>query len=129
LRYLPATILITITGATLLANTDEPWIRITVGIIGIIAAILSAIQTFYSYAKRAETHRLIASQLGQVRRDIEILERVVPKSETEMEQRIREINNSISEIDKEAPAIDIKAIRNLPDIRTMLNRAHDKHMP
>lgn len=103
---LPATILTTIAGATLIAEAEEPRIRITVGIVGIIAAILSAIQTFYSHAKRAENHRFVASQLVHVRRDIEIFERFVPDSKSEREQRIREIDERISQIENDAPAIN-----------------------
>lgn len=106
---LPAIILTTIAGATLLAEAQEPRIRITVGIVGIIAAILSAIQTFYSHAKRAENHRFVASQLVHVRRDIEIFERFVPDSKSEREQRIREIDERISQIENDAPAINVIA--------------------
>ena len=107
---LPATILTTIAGATLLVEVVEPRIRITVGIVGIVAAILSAIQTLYSHAKRAENHRLIASQLVHVRRDIEIFERFVPDSKSEREQRIREIEERILKIEEDAPAINVGAI-------------------
>lgn len=102
---LPATILTAIVSAILLTEVEEPSIRIAVGIVGIIAAILSAIQTFFSYAKRAENHRLVTSQLVHLRRDIEIFERFVPDRKSEREQRIRGINERISEIEKGAPTI------------------------
>lgn len=107
---LPATIFTAIAGATLLTGATEPRIRIAVGIVGIIAAILSAIQTFYSNARRAENHRLVASQLVHVRRDIEIFESFVPDRKSEREQRIREIDELISEVEKDAPVIDVIAI-------------------
>lgn len=103
---LPATLLTMIAAATLLATAEESRIKITIGIVGIIAAILSAIQTFYSQAKRAENHRFIASQLVHVRRDIEIFERFVPDRKSERQQRIREIDERISQIEEDTPAID-----------------------
>jgi hypothetical protein len=104
---LPAIILTTIAGVTLLAEVEEPRIRIIVGIVGIIAAILSVIQTFYSHAKRAENHRFVASQLVHIRRDIEIFERFVPDRKSEREQRIREIDERISQIEEDSPAINV----------------------
>jgi hypothetical protein len=104
---LPAIILTTIAAATLLAVAEGSRIRITVGIIGLIAAILSVIQTFYSQAKRAENHRFVASQLVHIRRDIEIFERFVPDRKSEREQRFREIDERISQIEEDAPAIDV----------------------
>ena len=86
-----------------------------IGTAGIIAAILSAIQTFYSKAKRAENHRFVASQLVHLRRDIEIFERFVPVSKSEREQRIREINERISQIEDDSPTINsIPGIRKWP---------------
>jgi hypothetical protein len=104
-----AIIFTTIAGATLLAEVEGPRIRIIIGIVGVIAAILSSIQTFYSHAKRAENHRLGESQLVHVRREIEIFERFVPDRKSEREQRIREIDERISEIEEGAPAIDVTA--------------------
>jgi hypothetical protein len=105
----PATILTAIAAATLLAIAEESRIRITIGIVGTIAAILSAIQTFYSQAKRAEHHRFEASQLVHIRRDIEIFERFVPDRKSEREQRIREIDERISQIEEDTPAMDVVA--------------------
>lgn len=108
----PAFILTLIAGITLLTEVVEPRIRITVGIVGIFAAILSAIQTFYSHAKKAENHRFIAAQLVHVRRDIEIFERFVPDRKSEREQRIREFEERISETEEAAPATEALADRN-----------------
>ncbi len=103
---IPAIIFATIAGAILLTAVEEPRIRTAVGIVGIIAAILAAIQTFYSQAKRAEKHRFETSQLVHVRRDIEIFERFVPDNKSERGQRIREIEERISRIEDDSPAID-----------------------
>ncbi|MBN2389741.1 MAG: DUF4231 domain-containing protein [Anaerolineae bacterium] len=106
----PAIILATIAGATLLAEAKEPWIRVSVGIVGLIAAVLSAIQTFYSHAKRAEAHRSVASRLGQVKREIEILESMSPPKKSEQARIVQQINERLSEIDKEAPVVDFSSV-------------------
>lgn len=105
------TVLAAIAGATLLIQGVEPRLRIVVGIGGIIAALVSAVQTFYSYAKRAETHRLVTAQLTHLRRDMEIFERFVPERNPERQQRIREIEERLSQIEEGTPAIDRTEIR------------------
>jgi ATP-dependent protease ClpP protease subunit len=107
---LPATILTAIASAALLVEAEESQIKLAIGIVGIIAAILTAFQTFSSYAKRAENHRLLVSQLVHLRRDIDIFEKFIPEKKTEREQRIREINDGISEIEKGAQKIEALAI-------------------
>lgn len=104
-----AIIFAAIAGGTLLTETVEPQSRTSIGIIAIIGAILCAIQTFYSFAKRAENNRLGASQLIHVRRDIEIFEKFVPTRKSEREQRTREIEERISKIEKQDAQEDVKA--------------------
>jgi ATP-dependent protease ClpP protease subunit len=105
-----ATVLTAIASATLLAEGGGSQIRLAVGIVGTIAAILTAFQTFYSHTKRAENHRVLASQLVHLRREINIFERFVPNRKSEREQRIREIEERISEIEEGPPTLDAIAI-------------------
>ncbi len=105
----PTIIFATIAGATLLAEAKEPWIRISVGIIGLIAAALSAIQTFYSHSKQAETHRSVAARLGEVKREIEVIEHGPLPSKSEQNRIIEQISKRLSEIDKEAPIVEFSS--------------------
>jgi ATP-dependent protease ClpP protease subunit len=104
------TVLTAIVSAALLAWAEESQIKLAVGIVGIIATILIAIQTFFSHSKRSENHRLFATQLVHLRRDIEIFERFLPDKKSERKQRIREINERISEIEEGTPKVDARAI-------------------
>jgi len=106
---LPVIIFTALAGAALLIKAEEPRLTTTVGIVGIIAAILSAVQTFYSHGKRAENHLLAVSQLVHVRRDIEIMERFIPGRKSEREQRIRAIDERISKIEEDTLAKDARA--------------------
>lgn len=103
---LPATICTAIAGATLFAEVSDPHIRMGVGIVAMIAAVLSAVQTFYSHARRSEQHRTASAQFGRIRRDIEILEQFPPHSKEESEQKIRDINEAIWKIDNESPIVE-----------------------
>jgi ATP-dependent Clp protease protease subunit len=107
---LPATIFTAILSAVLLVEVGEDRIKLVVGIVGIVAAILTAFQTFISYAKKAENHRLLATQLVNLRRDIDLFESFVPSDKSEREQRIREINERVSEIEKGAQKVSASMI-------------------
>lgn len=112
---MPAILFAAVAGATLLVEVVEPRMRIAVGIVGIIAAILAGIQTFYSHAKKAEHHRFVASQLVHVRREVEIFERFVPDNISEREQRIREIDEKIPNVeDDDLPINELAGIRKWP---------------
>ncbi len=102
---LPATICAAVAGATLFTEVSDARVRMAVGAIGLIAAVLSAIQTFYSHAKRGEQHRTSAAQLGRVRREIEIFEQFTPQSKKEQEEKIREINEAMAKIEEDAPVV------------------------
>ncbi|MFA9403555.1 MAG: SLATT domain-containing protein [Anaerolineales bacterium] len=112
---LPAIIFATVAGAALLSDAAEPGLRFSIGVVGIIAAILAGIQTFYSHAKKAEHHRFVASQLVHVRREVEIFERFVPDNISEREQRIREIDEKIPNVeDDDLPINELAGIRKWP---------------
>ena len=113
---LPAVICATIAGATLFTEVSDIRVRTAVGAIGLFAAVLSAIQTFYSHAKRGEQHRSAAAQLGRVRREIEIFEQFTPQDKKEQEEKIRAINEAMAKIEEEAPVVSAISQAVSPEI-------------
>ncbi len=99
---LPAIILAITAGVVLLMENVEPNIKVAAGIAGILAGIVSTIQTFYAPAKKSENHRLVVAQLAHVRRDVELFERFLPEKKPEKKQRIREIDDSLLNIEEHA---------------------------
>ena len=70
----PASLFSAIVGTTVFASLEKDVdvrIKILVGFISIITAILTGLQTFLRYSERAERHRKIAAQYGSIRRTIE----------------------------------------------------------
>ena len=70
----PAIIFSTVIGTTVigsLENSDDPYIRTLIGLMGITAAVLASLQTFLNYAGRAEQHKAAAVKYGTLRREIE----------------------------------------------------------
>ncbi|CAH2896858.1 MAG: hypothetical protein PCALPYG88_2424 [uncultured Paraburkholderia sp.] len=57
--------------ASLNTNAVSLEIRILVGIVSVIAAVSSALQTYMRYAERAEKHRAAGARYGAVRRRLE----------------------------------------------------------
>ena len=109
----PAIVLSAIAGATLLTEIDNALVKVIVGLIGLFAAILSGIQTFYSPAKRSEAHRVAAIRLGQIRREIEILDRFPPTDKKTQEEMIKQISDRIAKVEEDSPVVDTLTIDSL----------------
>jgi hypothetical protein len=58
---------------SLVATSVAPWMRIVIGLVSIVAAVSSALQTFLRYAERAEEHRAAGARYGAVRRRLEAI--------------------------------------------------------
>jgi ATP-dependent protease ClpP protease subunit len=106
---LPAVVFAASAAAALLLSAEEPWIRITFGIVGLLAALLSIVQTFYSHGKKAENQLFVVSQLVQIRRDIELFEKFLPEKKSERQQRIRLIDERLSIIEEDMLTKDVNA--------------------
>jgi hypothetical protein len=74
-RYLlgvPTSVLATVAGASVLASWGkEPPGSIAVGLLGIGAGVMAALQTFLDYAGRAERHRHVAVKYKSLIRELE----------------------------------------------------------
>lgn len=71
---IPVVITTTIVGTSIFASLSaDPAIgwKILVGLISIVAAILSALQTFFNYSEIAEKHRVAGARYGKKRRRFE----------------------------------------------------------
>ena len=72
---LPVVIFTTIVGTSLFATLSQDaidmWLRVTLGCVSVVAAILAGIQTFLNFAKRADQHAVAADWYASIRRKIE----------------------------------------------------------
>lgn len=82
---IPVVILSTVVGTSLFATLADPKadipvpIRITVGLVSVLAAVLAAIQTFLRFAERSERHAQAGDWFSAIRREIEELEAIPPE--------------------------------------------------
>jgi hypothetical protein len=72
---LPVVIFTTAIGTSLFATLNEEqlriWLRLVVGGISVLAAILAGVQTFFNFGQRADQHVLAADWYASIRRRIE----------------------------------------------------------
>jgi hypothetical protein len=102
---IPSAILSTIVGTSVFASlgkTVDPRMQIIVGLISVLAAVLSALQTILRYSERAELHRSSAANYGSLRRKIEEI-LVQNKDDSELNSDISSIRQEIDNLAKDAP--------------------------
>lgn len=102
---IPASILAAITGTAVFASLEAQVnleIKIVVGAISIITAILTGLQTFLRLSERAERHRTTAGKYGSIRREIEQL-LAFPTHITD--QAVEEIRLRLDAVAADAPNV------------------------
>lgn len=71
----PVVALTTFVGTTVFATLQRPEVslglRIAVGLISVLAAVLASLQTFLRFGERAEKHRVAAERWAAIRREID----------------------------------------------------------
>lgn len=100
----PSVVLATVVGtsvfATLQAKPDIWW-QVSVGIMSIAAAVLSALQSFNSYNDKAEKHRTAGAKYNAVGRELELWLSV----EADEVQKLDAIRQRIDALAQESPHI------------------------
>lgn len=79
--------------------------KVGLGLISILATILSALQTFLNSAKRAEDHRLTAARYGGVRRRLAILRTFLPEEVDELRKELWEVKGDMNALAESAPDV------------------------
>lgn len=106
---LPVVIFTTAVGTSLFATLNEKelplWLRITVGAVSLIAAILAGIQTFLSFAKRADQHAVAADWYASIRRKIEQQANTPRKGRSDPKKFLDEIRKEMNSVGSQFPEI------------------------
>jgi hypothetical protein len=96
--------------ATLGRNVDL-WLRIAVGMISVLAAVLASLQTFLRYGERAEKHRSAAELWAAVRREIDQMLALHPTylaSRGDPKQYLDDLRRRMDEIAQQSPEMGMK---------------------
>jgi hypothetical protein len=133
---LPVTTLTAVVGTSLFATLNEQRIpialRITVGTISVAAAVLSAIQTFFGFAQRADKHVLAADWYAALRRKIEELRAMPPKARGDARKVLDDIRREMNTVSSTFPQIGEPDWRRAAaefGIREPPGRGRPRHIP
>ena len=100
--------------ATISSNPAVVW-KLAAGLLSVLAAVLSALQTFFKFSKVAETHRSAGASYGAVRRELDIFNlRYVDGTDTDRPSALKEldrISSRLSELASESPGVSAKPFR------------------
>lgn len=102
---IPAALSATIVGTTVYATIDKSTdlrIKIAAGVFGVLAAVLTSLQTFLQLSERAEKHRAIATQYSSVGKELEIL---IATNQEPDQKKLDELRAKYDAVDKDAPSI------------------------
>jgi len=105
---IPAIIFAAIVGTSVFATLEREvdiYIKLIVGMISIIAAVLSALQTFLKYSDRADRHRRTGARYAAIKREIEQLLTWSEEDLRESSKSIDTLRMQIDELSIEAPEV------------------------
>ena len=107
----PAIILSAFVGTGVFATLQEevdPRARVAVGVVSVVVAVLTSLQTFLRFAERAARHRKAANGYASVRREIETLLAVGAGARGEPTTIAEGIRNRLDALADEAPEISVR---------------------
>jgi hypothetical protein len=111
---LPVVILSAVVGTALfasVANQDAKipsGVRLLIGSISVLAAVLAGVQTFLKFSERAEQHGLAADWLAAVRRDIDLMRATPEPLRGDPREALTGLRKEINKIAQNAPGIGEK---------------------
>jgi adenosine deaminase len=89
-----------ILGSSQAAETST-WLRLTLGVLTISAAIFAALQTFFGFAEKSKQHRTAGAAYAALRRQID----AVLACETATCEKLEEVNQQLAELANSSPTI------------------------
>lgn len=127
---LPVIILGTIVGTSVFATlqqSTETWLKITVGLLSVAAAILASLQTFLGHASIAEKHRITGARYASLKQQIELLATMPPDDRKELRSALLEIDKQWATYREDSPNIPQKVWRRIE--QTLTREEHEKRYP
>lgn len=112
---IPAASLAAISGASVLIEMAMTNLvtKILVGMSGLLVSILTGIQTFAQLSGTAERHRITSVRCKSLIRELEMQKLYPPKKREEAENRMEQLHEAFSDMEKDAP-ITMAMLREPP---------------
>lgn len=77
--------------------------KLAVGMLSVLAAVLSSLQTFFKYAERSEKHRAFGARFGAIRREFESL--YAAGSASRQPDYVHVLREKLDRLAEEAPVV------------------------
>jgi hypothetical protein len=113
---IPATFISAIVGSAVFASLAEnpsATAKIAVGLLSVLAAVLTALQTYLRYSERAELHRKAAGRYGVMRRQLEEILASYSDEHPCDDAKLDEIGKTWAEIEAAAPSLSQRLYTSL----------------
>lgn len=113
---LPAIALSTLVGTTVfssLEKTADVRLQIAVGLLSVVAAVLTGLQTFLRYAELGERHRMAGAKFANLKHRIELLSTLPPASDLELRSALESIEDAWSKLREESPTLPARVWRRI----------------
>ena len=91
--------------ASLQKDTASVGLRLALGLVSVLAAVLAALQTFLAFGERADKHRGAGSTYGAIRREIEQLHAVPPRTANGVEAVMTRLRERLDAAAEKAPDV------------------------
>jgi hypothetical protein len=126
----PATIIAAVVGSSIFAslssNDRNIYLLVTTGALSILAAILSALQTFLKYSEIAQSHKSAKDGYESLRRKIDLFKLEIsgsqPISRSDAQVALGGIANQLNDLGKSSPIISTSALRSASDDAVEVNK-------
>jgi hypothetical protein len=124
---IPTIVLTTVVGTAVFASLDRPDIadfKILIGLVSVLAAVLSSLQTFLGFQERSAKHRTTSAGYGSVRRRLELLKTFPPDQRAQLEQIFVEIKKAMDDLAQSSP--EVPARIGSSALSTLRREPHDR---
>jgi len=105
------TIFSVIVGTSIFASlnsSNSQAILITVGVISLVATVISGVNSFLNYGERTERHQAAGIKYGSLRRRID--ECLATMTDDQLKEEIKTIRSAVDQLEQESPVIPQKYI-------------------
>jgi hypothetical protein len=104
----PAVVISTTVGSAVFASIEHEasgLIKIALGLLSIVAAVLAGLQTLLSYSERAERHRVTSAKYSSVRRQLELLAAVTDLTTSAAAAKLASVQQALDACADGAPQV------------------------
>ena len=105
---IPAIVISTLVGSAVFASVEHEasgTLKIALGMLSIVAAVLASLQTFLSYSERAERHRITSARYASVGRQLELLAATDELSSSDSKARLSSVLQALDSCAEAAPHV------------------------